>query len=51
MSQEDLAFTVPIAMTHFFLIGLVASSVLWVEEIRKCIVRRIRRDGTWQPES
>lgn len=31
--------TVPIPMTEFFLIGLVASSVLWVEELRKMFVR------------
>lgn len=32
--------TVPIPVTEFFLIGAVASCVLWVEEIRKFFVRR-----------
>jgi magnesium-transporting ATPase (P-type) len=32
--------TVPIPLTEFFLIGAVASSVLWVEEIRKLFARR-----------
>jgi Ca2+-transporting ATPase len=32
--------TVPIPMTDFFLIGAVASLVLWVEEIRKYVARR-----------
>ncbi len=32
--------TVPIPMAHFFLIGAVASLVLWAEEIRKFFVRR-----------
>ena len=31
--------TVPIPLEEFFLIGAVASSVLWAEEIRKVIVR------------
>ena len=35
--------TMPIPMTHFFLIGLVASPVLWLEEIRKFFVRRMGR--------
>jgi Ca2+-transporting ATPase len=35
--------TVPIPMTHFFLIGAVASLVLWVEEARKWLVRRALR--------
>jgi magnesium-transporting ATPase (P-type) len=39
--------TVPIPMTDFFLIGAVASLVLWVEEIRKFFARRrARREGT-----
>ena len=33
--------TVPIPLSEFFLIGAVASSVLWVEEIRKFFVRRL----------
>ena len=32
--------TVPIPMFNFFLIGAVASVVLWVEEARKCLARR-----------
>ena len=35
--------TVPIPTTHFFLIGAVASLVLWVEEIRKFFARRRAR--------
>jgi len=35
--------TVPIPATHFFLIGAVASLVLWVEEIRKFFARRRAR--------
>jgi len=35
-----LFHTTPIPMTHFFLIGAVASLVLWVEEIRKFFARR-----------
>ncbi|MBL9168818.1 MAG: HAD-IC family P-type ATPase [Verrucomicrobiales bacterium] len=39
--------TVPIPMTDFFLIGAVASLVLWVEEIRKFFARRrARKAGT-----
>ncbi len=36
--------TVPISLAHFFLIGAVASSVLWVEEIRKWFARRRLRN-------
>ena len=32
--------TVPIPITEFFMIGAVASLVLWVEEIRKLFARR-----------
>jgi calcium-translocating P-type ATPase len=32
--------TVPIPLTEFFAIGVVASLVLWVEEIRKYIIRK-----------
>lgn len=32
--------TAPIPVTHFFLIGAVASLVLWLEEIRKFFARR-----------
>jgi magnesium-transporting ATPase (P-type) len=32
--------TVPIPMSDFFLLGLIGSSVLWVEEIRKFFARR-----------
>ncbi|HXG49627.1 MAG TPA: HAD-IC family P-type ATPase [Methylomirabilota bacterium] len=35
--------TVPIPMTEFFLIGAVASLVLWAEEIRKFFARRRAR--------
>ncbi|MEZ5329396.1 MAG: HAD-IC family P-type ATPase [Verrucomicrobiales bacterium] len=38
--MNKLFHTVPISLTHFFLIGAVASSVLWTEEIRKWFVRR-----------
>lgn len=39
--------TVPIPLAEFFLIGVVASSVLWAEEIRKFVARRqIRTDST-----
>jgi Ca2+-transporting ATPase len=41
-----LFHTVPIPVEHVFLIGLVASSVLWVEEIRKILARRrLRHSG------
>jgi magnesium-transporting ATPase (P-type) len=32
--------TVPIPLADFFLIGLIASSVLWMEEFRKWLARR-----------
>jgi Ca2+-transporting ATPase len=32
--------TVPIPLADFFLLGLIASAVLWAEEIRKWLVRR-----------
>ena len=35
--------TVPISLEEFFLIGAVASLVLWVEEIRKFFARRRTR--------
>lgn len=38
--MNRLFHTVPISLTHFFLIGAVASSVLWTEEIRKWFARR-----------
>ena len=38
--MNQLFHTVPISLTHFFLIGAVASSVLWTEEIRKWFARR-----------
>ncbi|MBM4252245.1 MAG: HAD-IC family P-type ATPase [Deltaproteobacteria bacterium] len=42
----DLFHTVPIRLTEVFKIGLVGSTVLWVEEIRKCLVRRrLRRSA------
>ena len=38
--MNKLFHTVPIDLAHFFLIGAVASSVLWTEEIRKIFARR-----------
>ena len=38
--MNKLFHTVPIDLAHFFLIGAVASSVLWTEEIRKFFARR-----------
>ena len=38
--MNKLFHTVPISLSHFFLIGAVASSVLWTEEIRKYFSRR-----------
>jgi Ca2+-transporting ATPase len=38
--MNRLFHTVPIDFRHFVLIGLVASPVLWVEEVRKWLVRR-----------
>ena len=35
--------TVPIPLFNFFLIGAVASVVLWVEEVRKACARRVAR--------
>lgn len=40
--MNRLFHTVPIPLPDFFLIGAVASSVLWVEEARKFIARRTR---------
>jgi Ca2+-transporting ATPase len=40
---SDFFHTVPIDPEHFFEIGLIASSVLWVEEIRKWFARRAVR--------
>lgn len=38
--------TVPIPLADFFLLGLIGSSVLWAEEIRKLISRiQLRRSG------
>ncbi len=39
-SLSRIFHTVPIALSEFFLIGAVASSVLWAEEIRKLFARR-----------
>lgn len=39
-SMNRLFHTAPISLEHFFLIGVVASSVLWAEEIRKWFARR-----------
>lgn len=38
--MNKLFHTVPISLSHFFIIGAVASSVLWTEEIRKYFARR-----------
>jgi magnesium-transporting ATPase (P-type) len=38
--MNKLFHTVPITLSHVFLIGAVASSILWTEEIRKCFARR-----------
>jgi magnesium-transporting ATPase (P-type) len=43
--MNKLFDTVPISMPHFFLIGAVASSVLWTEEIRKWFARRRTDSG------
>jgi magnesium-transporting ATPase (P-type) len=44
--MNKLFHTVPIPLDHVFIIGAVASSVLWVEEIRKWFARRsIRRSA------
>jgi magnesium-transporting ATPase (P-type) len=37
--------TVPIPLADFFLLGVIASAVLWAEEIRKWRVRRRRREA------
>ena len=37
---NNIFHTVPIPLTEFFLIGAVASAVLWAEEIRKFFARR-----------
>lgn len=41
--MNRLFHTVPIDLPHFFLIGAVASLVLWAEEIRKWFARRRQR--------
>ena len=38
--MNRLFHTVPILLPNFFIIGAVASSVLWIEEIRKWCARR-----------
>ena len=38
--MNRLFHTVPIPLADFFLIGAVASVVLWAEEIRKFFARR-----------
>jgi magnesium-transporting ATPase (P-type) len=38
--MNRLFHTVPIPLAEFFLIGAVASVVLWAEEIRKLVARR-----------
>jgi Ca2+-transporting ATPase len=46
--MNRLFHTLPIPPAQILLIGAVASSVLWVEEIRKCFARRARRAGRVQ---
>ena len=41
--MNRLFYTVPIPLPDFFLIGAVASAVLWTEEIRKFFARRRQR--------
>jgi Ca2+-transporting ATPase len=41
--MNQLFHTVPLAAGDFLLMALAASSVLWVEELRKLVVRRRRR--------
>ncbi len=43
--MNRLFHTVPIPLTDFFLVGAVASSVLWVEELRKFFARRHARSS------
>ncbi len=43
--MNRLFHTVPIGFAHVLLIGAVASSVLWAEEIRKFFARRRRRSN------
>ena len=43
--MNRLFHTVPIPMEHMLLIGVVASLVLWVEEIRKFFARRHANQG------
>lgn len=38
--MNRLFHTVPISFTHFLLVGAVASTTLWVEELRKYFARR-----------
>jgi magnesium-transporting ATPase (P-type) len=49
-SMNLIFHTVPIPLTDFFLIGAVASSVLWVEEIRKWVARRRRITCSMSPQ-
>ena len=39
--------TVPIPLADFFLIGLIGSSVLWAEELRKVFARRAQSSKAW----
>jgi magnesium-transporting ATPase (P-type) len=45
----DVFHTVPIGIEEFFAIGAVASIVLWVEELRKLVVRRRLRRTVRSP--
>jgi len=42
-TMNRIFHTVPIPLTDFFLLGLIGSSVLWAEEIRKFFARRRNR--------
>jgi hypothetical protein len=42
-SLQSVFRTVPFGWWEFVMLGVVASTVLWVEELRKVVVRRRRR--------
>ncbi|HAP77153.1 MAG TPA: ATPase, partial [Acidimicrobiaceae bacterium] len=44
--MQNLFDTTSISATHWLVCALVASSVLWLEEIRKFIVRRTTKEFT-----
>jgi magnesium-transporting ATPase (P-type) len=45
----NVFYTVPIGLAEFFAIGAVASLVLWIEELRKLVVRRRDARATSSP--